>query len=85
MVFKILNVRQWSTVIPEKQEISEVSPMVYLAYWLKRIPDCGAGRRNWGRTPLWDAPKLIFKGKCIALPLIEKVLKSMTSASNLRN
>ena len=49
----------WRTVIPDKQEMNEVSPVIHLTYWLgnPRPWHRGRGRRgNWRRSHLWDTP-----------------------------
>lgn len=55
MVFKIWISDSWRTVIPDKQETTEVSPVIYLTYWLEGNPRPW-NRRNRRRSHLWDAP-----------------------------
>ena len=38
MVFKIWIADSWRTVIPNKQEMTEVSPVIYFTYWLEGNP-----------------------------------------------
>ena len=54
IIFKTLNIRPWRTMIPERWETNEVSPMIAQLTALSKFPDGGMERWNLGR--IWQIP-----------------------------